>query len=193
MPIAYVIDDAQAKSAIAAAARAVEHPQGLMAAFGGYFVMSTQRRFETETGPDGVRWPRLSARTANKRLGKGRRGYDHMLRVTARLYQSIAYEAMANSVEWGSNVKYARIHQLGGAIDIPAREGRVRLKSIRRKGGGVRSRFARRGTKGAIERAVQIGAHRIVIPARPYLGVNAVDEAELADIAVDYLRSEVGN
>lgn len=190
--ITYIIDAAAVQQALDSVAGAIAHPKGLMDALGGHFVFSAQRNIETETAPDGTKWPPLSPRTANKRIGrKGRRGYAHMLRVTARLYQSLSYEATDTSVEWGSNVKYARIHQLGGTIDMPAREGHVTLKSIRRKGGGVRSRFARRGAKGATERAINIRGHQIHIPARPYLGISAADEAAIPAIAAEYLRSEV--
>ena len=190
--VTFVLDDAEALGALDRLRRAAEHPRGGMEAIGAHFVFSSQRNIETETSPEGVRWPPLSPRTANKRIGKGRRGYEHMLRVTTQLYRSIVYEATDASVEWGSNVEYARVHQLGGVIDMPAREGTVTLKSIRRKGGGIRSRFARTGTRGATSRVVSIRAHQVRIPARPYLGISALDRDEVPLIVADYLRSEVG-
>jgi phage virion morphogenesis protein len=190
--IGIIVDAAEARAGIESILRAVERPRGLMDALGGYFVFSTQRRFETETAPDGSAWPRLSPRTANKRIGrKGRRGYEHILRLSGRLYQSITYEAADDSVEWGTNVVYGRIQQLGGTIDMPERQGTVTLKRVKRKG-GVRSRFARVGTNGAESQSVRIGAHRITIPARPYLGLSSVDQQRISEIAADYLRREAG-
>lgn len=186
------IDDREVLGALDRLRGAVADPTGLTHALGAHFVFSTQRNFETETAPDGTPWPRLSPRTAEKRVGRGRRGYDHMLRVTTRLYRSVNYSADAGGVEWGSNLVYARVHQLGGMIDMPAREGRVRLRSIRQKGGGIRSRFASKRSKTAIEKIVQIRGHQVRIPARPYLGISAYDRERVPEVGVEYLESEVG-
>lgn len=190
--VSFTLSDAEIQGALGRLARAASHPRQAMDAIGAHFVFSTQRNIETETAPDGQRWPRLSPRTAAQRVGKGRRGYDHMLRVTARLYKSITAEATDTSVEWGTNVVYGRIHQLGGVIDMPARAGTVTLKSIRRKGGGVRSRFVRKTVKGAETRPVNIRAHQVHIPARPYLGISPQDGQAVPEIVADHLRSEAG-
>ena len=186
------LDDTAIQNALGQLQRAAANPRPALDAIGSYFVTSTQRNIERETSPDGRRFAPLSPRTAAKRIGKGRRGYEHILRVKTRLVRSIAYEVTQSSVEWGSNLVYSRIHQLGGEIDAPARSGKVTLRSIRKPGGGFRSRFARSGTKGALEKAVQIGAHVITIPARPYLGISADDVGEVPQIMADHLRQEAG-
>jgi len=186
------VDDRELLGALDRLEGAVADPTGLNHALGAHFVFSTQRNFETETAPDGTPWPRLSPRTADKRVGRGRRGYDHMLRLTTRLYRSINYAADAGGVEWGTNVVYGRVHQLGGTIDMPPRQGTVRLREIRQKGGGIRSRFAGKGSKTAIEKVVQIRGHQVRIPARPYLGISAYDRQRVPEVAVEYLESEVG-
>jgi phage gpG-like protein len=170
--------------------RVSQNPQGAFPAIGAHFVFSTQRNIEHETSPDGKRWARLSPRTAAKRVGKGRRGFDHMLRVTNRLYQSVSYNVLPDGVEWGSNLVYARVHQLGGVIDMPARRGSVTLKRVRQKGGGIRSRFARTGAKGGELREVSIRGHQVRIPARPYLGISAFDREEVTEIIADHIRQE---
>lgn len=68
---------------------------------GASLLTSTQRRFEDEQGPDGSPWP------TNQRGGA-------ILRDSGRLYQSLTYAADHHQVEVGTNVVYARIHQLGG-------------------------------------------------------------------------------
>lgn len=192
--VSFHLDDSLAQDILSRIERAASRPTGAMHAIGAHFVMSAQRNIETETAPDGSKWPPLSPRTANQRVGRrgARRGYDHMLRVTNRLYASISYVATDRSMEWGSNVEYARVHQLGGVIQMPARQGKVTLKSIRRKGGGIRSRFARAGTKGSETRDVEIRAHQVRIPARPYLGISPFDRDEVPEVVAVYLRSEVG-
>lgn len=191
--VSFVLDDQAARDALQSLRRAAVNPVGALHSIGAYFVMSTQRNIEQERSPEGQPWPRLSPRTAAKRIGKGRRrGYDHMLRVRNRLYHSIAYGVLPDGVEWGTNVPYARIHRLGGVIAMPARNGTINLKKIRKKGGGVRSRFVRAGTKGAEARQVSIRAHQVRIPARPYLGISAADREEVPRIVVDYIRAELG-
>jgi phage virion morphogenesis protein len=189
--VTFQLDDRDLIAALGRLDRAAAQPRPAMDAIGAHFVFSTQRNIENETAPSGEKWPKLSPRTAAKRVGKGRRGYDHMLRVTARLYKSIAHDADDQSVEWGTNIVYGRIHQLGGAIDMPARAGTVTLKSIRRKGGGIRSRFGRRNVKGAETRPVSIRAHQVHLPARPYLGISTADRQAVPEIIADYLRHEV--
>lgn len=190
--VSHTIDDATIQAALGQLQRAADDARPALEAIGAYFVTSTQLNIERETSPDGRRFAPLSPRTAAKRVGKGRRGFDHILREKTRLYRSISYDVDAQSVEWGSNVAYAAIHQFGGEISIPPRTGRVSLKSIRRQGGGIRSRFVRSGTKGALERTVQIRGHVIRIPARPYLGISAADRDEVPQIIADHLRQEAG-
>lgn len=190
--VSYIIDDSDVHGVLSLIARKAERPEDALHAIGGYGVFSTQRRFETERDPSGQPWTPLSRRTANQRIGRGRRGPGHILRVSNRLYQSIAYDVSPGQVEWGSNVIYARIHQMGGVIDIAAREQRLTLKRTRRKGGGFRSRFARAGAKGATERVVKVGAHQIKIPARPYLGLSEEDVTAINEVVADYFRAEAG-
>lgn len=185
------IDTQELIDGLARLERVATDPRGAYDAIGAHFVFSTQRNIELEQSPEGKRWPSLSPRTAASRVGKGRRGYEHMLRVTNRLYQSISYNVLSDGVEWGSNLVYARIHQLGGTINMPARRGSVTLKRIRKKGGGIRSRFARTGAKGGELRDVSIRGHQIRVPARPYLGISPFDREEVSEIIANYIRKEV--
>ena len=73
---------------------------------------------------------------------------------------------------------------------MPARQGTVSLKSIRQKGGGLRTRFAKRGSRGAQDRDVSIRAHTVTIPARPYLGVSDADRQRLTEIATAHLTGD---
>ena len=190
--VSFLLDDKTALDSLARLKRAAGDLDGAMHALGGHFVFSTQRNIETETAPDGQKWRPLSPRTAEKRIGRGRgarmRGYGHILRVTARLYQTISYQVLAAGVEWGSNLVYARIHQLGGDIDMQPRQGTIHLKNIRRRG----NRFVRFNTRGAESRVVSIRGHRIHIPARAFLGISAYDRQRVPDIVADHLRKEAG-
>lgn len=101
------LDDENVRQLLGRIDRVVARPRSAMNELGRHFVVSTQLNIERETAPDGTPWPRLSPRTAEKRIGRTRRGYDFMLRVTNRLYSSISYDATDASVEWGSHLVYS--------------------------------------------------------------------------------------
>lgn len=164
--------------ALASVVQTAENPAEIMGDVAAYLLLATQERFERETDPDGQKWMPLAARTAAARIGRGRqrRGTDHILRDRTRLYQSLTTMHDGANATVGTNVVYAAIHQFGGVIRQSAREQKLSLKKIRGKKG---MRFVRAGTKGAQERLASIGERSITIPARPYLGINDADRAEI--------------
>lgn len=186
------VDDGVVRDALSRLEKASARPNAALRALGQHLVTSAQMNIEREAAPDGTPWTPLSRRTASQRVGGKRRGAHPMLRLSGRLYGSVTYAADDESVEWGSNLVYARIHQLGGTIDMPARAGSVSLKTIRARGGGIRTRFARPGRKGVETRPVSIRGYRIRIPARPYLGISAADRQAVPEIVTGFLRAEVG-
>lgn len=85
------------------------------------------------------------------------------------LRDSITHRADASSVAIGSSLVHAGIHQLGG--------------DIRAKGGGtLRFRIG--------EQFVQVA--RVTMPARPYLGISADDEAGIGALLQDHIRDAMG-
>ncbi|RWB50840.1 phage virion morphogenesis protein [Mesorhizobium sp.] len=164
--------------------RLAENPASIMASIASFLVSRTQRHFETETGPDG-KWKPLSPRTAARRTGRRRRGKDHILRDTNRLYSSITGESSDTEAAVGTNLIYGAIHQLGGEVKIPAREQDIHLGRTNRG-----KRFVKASAKRKETKRVTIGAHTITIPARPYLYLNDEDEAEIREIVEDAFRAE---
>lgn len=143
-----------ASAAAGAIAGRADNTRELFEQIGMSLVASTQRRFETGSGPDGSPWPpSLRGKTGGKTLVD-----------SARLMQSITYIAAESQVEVGSNVLYAAIHQLGGTIKPKAGKSLV---------------FTIGGRK--------VFANSVTIPARPFLGIDQEDEAEIAAIAADWL------
>ncbi|WP_440410627.1 phage virion morphogenesis protein [Neorhizobium petrolearium] len=183
MPGSRLIIDDELTPVISAIGIAVTHPGEMTSAFAAYMLTSTQRRFERETGPDGQKWKPLARRTAMQKIRGKRRGTANMLRVTVRLYSSLVAHSDDRSAEVGTNVEYAGPHQFGGEITQYARSQRASFKRIRK-----RYRFVRPGTKGAEQRNITIGEHRIKIPARPYLGFNEQDRTELVAIGQEFLE-----
>ena len=160
------------------AEQAARDPSGLMPRLGEYLQGSTQKRFKTQTAPDGTPWAPLQKRYARRK----RYNKDKVLTLRGYLRSYIHYQASADSVEVGSNQKYAAIHQFGGEIDMPERQATVRYRSVAGK-----VLFAGKKHKRATERAVTIPVHFVKIPARPFLGLSAEDDREISRIIREWL------
>lgn len=88
---------------------------------------------------------------------------------TGRLRGSITWNAGRDSAEWGTNVLYAGVHQDGATISAKG-DGRLGFFI---PGLGFRS------------------PREVVISARPFLGVDADDEAEIDAIVHDYIAEAI--
>ena len=88
---------------------------------------------------------------------------------SGRLEGSITHEASDRGLAVGTNVLYAAIHQFGG--------------TIRAKDGGM-LHFTIGGA--------DIFTREVNMPARPFLGLDAEDEAAIEDIASDYILAPIG-
>lgn len=138
-------------------ARRAEDPAPLMDEIGSLLTTSTIDRFERERAPDGQPWlPSIRAREEG----------GQTLTESARLRTSITHRVGNRSVEIGTNVVYAAVHQLGATIRAK------HAKALRFKVGG---RFAT--------------VKQVTIPARPFLGVSAGDERAIGEAVADYLGS----
>lgn len=129
--------------------------------FGVYLESSTIERFDTETAPDGSAWQQSI---------RAKEEGGQTLTDSSQLRSSIHSEASNGAVRWGSNKIYARMMNDGG--------------TIRAKGGG-KLKFQLPGGLGF--RSVD----EVTIPARPFLGINAEDEAELVALTEEY-AAEIG-
>lgn len=130
----------------------------LMGTMGGEILARTMKRFENAEAPDGSRWPV----TIRQKMGDSRTA---LLGPGSKLARSYNWRAGSDSVEIGSNWKYAAIHHFGGTIRAK------RAKALR----------FRIGDTWVMKKAV-------TIPARPALGVNDEDERYLVETAEDWLK-----
>ncbi len=160
--------------------------KGLMDAIGAQLVSSTLRRFQTQTGPDGKAWKPLSKATLKQRGANAK-----ALQASGRLRQSITFRSSARTVEVGSNLIYAALMQQGGTIDHAAMGRVLRLRQVlveKQDGSKAKvTRFAKAKHRRAEERRVEVAAHSVTVPGRPYLGLSAADQRSIARIAHDYL------
>lgn len=173
-------DHKEALAVITQAVAALNDPQPMFKDIGGYLMMAHRQRFDQQVSPDGIAWQALSPRYL-KRKKKNR---DKILRLDGRLANDLRYQNSDTELLFGSNMAYAAIHQFGGTIDMPARSQQAYFKQA--KNGTIGKRFVKK-TKSNFAQWVTIGAYKIKIPARPWLGVSAEDESELLRITRKYL------
>lgn len=161
----------------------------IMAEISAYLVTSTQRHIERERGEDGQRWVGLSPRTAAKRVGRRRRGYETMLRVSGRLYNSINADHGPTFAAAGTNLVQAALLHFGGEVKREARQQTI-YQHYDAKTDTFDPLFRQRG-RSNFARDVDVGAHTIKVPARSYLYVDQDDAAEIERIAEDGFLREI--
>lgn len=157
-----------------------EGTDDLMPRLGEYLLKSTQDRFNEQTAPDGTPWAKLSpAYARRKKYNQGK-----MLTLRGYLRSGIRYQVTGPAeVEVGTNAVQGAIHQFGGTIEVKARQAKVRFRSVAGK-----VLFAKKSHKRATERQVNVPAHQVSIPARPFLGVSDKDSKQLQKIAEDWFE-----
>ncbi len=162
------IDDTQARESIRALIDRMDNTAPFLDAVGAHLVNSTTERFGGNTAPDGTSWAGLAPSTIQQRIKRGLSS-SQILLAGGELRGSIIYQREGDTIRIGPNSvgnqnAYAAIHQFGGAINRPAREGKL---------------FDRINAK--------VRAYTINLPARPFLGLSDADEAAIGELAQDWL------
>lgn len=142
--------------AMANAAKKLASKKLLMASIGETLVTGTVKRFVSEQDPEGNAWP--ESERAAKEGGQ-------TLTDTARLRKSIDYAATSDKVMIGTNVAYARIHQMGGIIK--PKKG----KALKFKGMDGKNVFVK----------------EVEMPARPFVGISKEDMKEVRETMNDFI------
>ena len=150
------VDDRKVQAVLARLARRGRDLRQPLDHVGSYLEDSARQRFRSGRGPGGIPWLR-----SGRAIEQGGR----TLVDTGRLRDSMTHKASDREVEVGTNVIYARIHQLGGVI---------RAKSA--------PYLMFRLSSGSFVRTKQV-----TIPARPFLGVDAEDGSEILAILRDWI------
>lgn len=194
------VDDAGVLRALDLAAGAGADMTRIHRAIAGYVLFSTQRRFEREIGPGGVKWPGFAPSTL-ARMSARRRANPKLLRDSARLYSSLTALGDSAGAAVGTNVVYAARHQFGGASVQHARSQQVhvreaavgagRAKDGRRVGSKRRFASAKSRAKSLRTEWVTMPERTLRTPARPYLGIDDADRAEILRIITDALGREL--
>ncbi|OBX06611.1 phage morphogeneis protein [Gallibacterium salpingitidis] len=90
----------------------LQHPKKLYGVLGETLKKIHKKRFEQEVDPEGKKWKALDDSTLTQKQKKNKS--LKILRQDGYLSDKTAYNYDDNSLEFGSDAKYARIHQFGG-------------------------------------------------------------------------------
>jgi phage virion morphogenesis protein len=188
------LDDADVRRQLGALLDAVQNPAPVLREIGQTLVTTSDLAFRGQRDPWGAPWEPLAASTLRQRRRGKRAGSARILRDTGRLATSISYQLGTDgrSVDVGTNVEYAAIHQFGGEIQRAASTRTLYFRQ--RKDGSVNNRFSRRSRANFAQDA-QVGAYSITLPARPYLPLRdgrvalpADTQQDIRDILLRHLR-----
>jgi len=136
--------------------------QRLLGSIGVEMESQTKERFGTQRSPDGESWKALAQKTQDYYMSKGK-GHRSLLVGEGLLRDSITSEVQegASSVLVGATMEYAAVHQFGATITPKT------AKALAVPGYGM--------------------LRKVVIPARPYLGVSQNDAAVIASAVSEFL------
>lgn len=183
--LSVTLDDADIRAKLREMGDRARDLRPAMETIGEMLKISTDRRFETATDPDGNPWTPLAASTVAR---KAKAGHELMLQWSGRLRQAVAgtpVRTTENSVTLAiSNLVYAAIHQFGGEI-IHAR----RVMTLFRSQKGVRNgdwRFVKQGKSDFSMLAMKRTSVQ-TIPARPYMGISDPDIASATTVLRNFV------
>lgn len=107
------LEDKVLASALDSLTGRLKNTKPLMVAIGAELQTQIDENFKSGTGADGKKFHEWSDAWREQRR-KMKKGSGQILLLQGNLAKSISRKVSNNSVIIGSNVKYARIHQLGG-------------------------------------------------------------------------------
>ena len=184
MTLKIELQTAELDRALTRLAASINDMTPIMRAIGGELEAATERSFDDEGARIGARWK--PSRRALEQKGQ-------TLRDTGRLIDSISAggaghvsEVTPQSVFVGTNVEYAAIHQFGGEIKQAAQSRKQAFRIDKRT---KQKRFAKRGT--GTDQWTSRGAYTITITPRPYFGLNAQDEQDIAEKIAELLDASL--
>lgn len=154
----------------------IEHRQPLMREMAAAMHDAVEENFAQQGRPAWAGW---SPRYAKKRTG------GKILQKSGRLAASISEYSDNDSATVGTNVVYARIHQEGGTINIPARSQRAYYK--KNADGRIGNRFVKKSESDS-SRWNTMGEYKITMPARPFLHLTESDVEGMENTAAEYLK-----
>lgn len=160
------LDDSSFDKGMIGLLKASQNLRPVMEIAGGIFENSTRHRFDTERGPGDIPWPQ----SWRAREQGGKTLQDKGL-LRGSIISNVGDDYVETGVDGRSvSAKYAKTHQFGATIKA---KNAPKLAFV--------------GPDGFFRMVDQV-----TIPARPFVGIDDADRADLRDAIVDYLEGASG-
>ncbi len=157
-------DLTRANARLQALARRGQDMTPMLDNIGASLVASTQQRFEREEGPDGKAWTPLSKATLLNRLGGKRKAFTKK----GALRKPAARRLAGFKILQVSGLLRDSITHRASGTQVEVGTNKIY--------GGIHQRGGKAGR-----------GRQVTIPARPYLGIDDSDDAEIGRIADDFI------
>lgn len=154
----------------------LENREPIMRELAAAMADAVEENFARQGRPEWMGWSRRYAR--QRHGGK-------ILQKSGRLAKSITQYSTNDEAVVGTNVKYARIHQEGGEINIAARSQQAYYRQ--HKNGSVGNRFVRK-SRSNFSQWNTIGEYKITMPARPFLHLTEDDISGMEATIESYFK-----
>lgn len=161
----------EAQTALKRLADKSSRPEGGLKLIGVALLKEQNRRFDTQSDPDGKPWAKLAPLTVALRGGKT----GPILRRSGQLKRSGAWRLSGSSLRVGVNTPYAAVQNFGATITP--------------KNGSILA-IPHSAGFGGKNRPGIIAAKSVTIPARPIVGFGARDEKATLEAVEDWLAFE---
>lgn len=183
-PIKILINDEKVRVNLMKLIDKTEHLQPTMRKIAVKMHKAVEKNFKDEGRPE---WDPLADSTKKQRIKKHGTARP-ILRVSGDLVRSITEKSDNTSAVVGTNLAYARVHQLGfnGTINVSAHSRKVESKNqyqkSRRSGGFTKIKIA------SGIGYVKDHSRNMKVTARPFLMVTDDDLREINDVIIDDLN-----
>lgn len=138
-----------------------------------------------------VKWQDLAKST---KKNYERLGYElsPTLYRTGRLLQQTEVTSKGNKIYIVSNMPYARIHQQGGWVNVPAHTRSIKFKTSKIKISDKKVKktlFAKKNAKGSniSSKEIKVQSYKFYIPPRPFIVIQLSSMKRIKDLIKDYL------
>lgn len=128
---------------------------------GEILINNTQDRIKSGVDITGKKFAPLADLTISLK----RKNKDKVLVESGDLYRELTYQLVKGGLEFGSDRKYAALHQYGGTIKPKSK------KILAFKG---------------------VFAKQVTIPARPFIGLTPIDQRDILEMLVDHIEGAFG-
>ena len=172
------IQDGPAKAIVVDLRQRCENTTPAMRIIGEIGRSSIVRNFEVGGRPDPWKISKRASKDGGVTLTK-----------TRRLAKSIVFSAARDSVDIGTNVIYARIHNQGGDVKHPARERVLHFKPKDGRRKNSPAQFSR-PSQAKFGMKVAGQAYTIIMPKREFMLLQPEDWTEIRAALLEYLAGK---